>query len=497
MQDDISSDNESDSDDENPHQDTDLTPTEDNDASDEDDVQKAKAFAKTIKQSKKSSGTPSKGGEKLAAALAELDMDNYDDEDDDINIAADRLFGASNNPGMAFYRNPKDDPYLKSNNDTDSNDDSEEEEDLLLRDTDLLIVATRNEDDVSHLEVWVYEEPDERGDGNLYVHHALILPAFPLSVAWGDCDPCGSKDKKSLAAIGSFEPGIEIWDLDVLDTVEPIATLGGADYEAARALAMENDEADEKNESKKKKKKKAKLPRVPVKPGSHEDAVLGLAWNREYRNVLASASADTTVKIWDVATQQVDRTLQHHADKVQAVAWNPSEAPVLLSGGFDKQAALIDVRAIDSRAVVWNLPSDVEAMAWDPHSPTRFAVSTEDGEVLFFDARQGAGSSSLLTLKAHNKAASSLSYSPGVKNLLLTGSADKKTKIWSVDPGSGGAPILLAEEDLKVGAVFAAAFCRDAPLVVAAGGAKGTVAVWDTLNSEKVAAYVASIREVE
>ncbi len=50
--------------------------------------------------------------------------------------------------GIAF--NPADDPLLQRNSDSDT--DSEDEA-FRIRDDDLLILAARNEDDVSHLEV--------------------------------------------------------------------------------------------------------------------------------------------------------------------------------------------------------------------------------------------------------------------------------------------------------------------------------------------------------
>ena len=498
--------------------DEDEASTGDDDLDDEDAVAKAKAFAKTIKGSSASAtgrgrnGGSGPSGDVLARAMAELDMDKYDDDDDDEgdDKEARRLLG-SGNPGMAFHRNPEEDPYLlrsRDGDDSDGEDSMSEADDLRIRGTDLLILAARNDEDISNLELWVYEEPDERGDGNLYVHHSLLLPAFPLSLAWLDVDCTGRKERGNYAAVGSFEPGIEIWDMDVLDAVEPVGVLGGADYEKAKEqqhqllMAEGEDEDDEdgttskSKASKKKKKKKSKkkgtdkIPTIPVKPGSHSDAVLGLSWNRLYRNVLASASADTTVKVWDVSTLECSQTLTYHSDKVQAVSWNLVEGQVLLSGGFDKRVCLGDVRSNgDGNGVaVWEVGSDVEAVAWSPFTPTQFAVCAESGEVGVWDARRGAGSAPLVRFQAHKKAATSVSYSPAVPGLLCTASTDKKVKLWGVS-GEGDNAELLASEDLKVGALFGASFSRDVPSLVVVGGAKGEVAVWDTLSQESVVAW--------
>ena len=62
-----------------------------------------------------------------------------------------------------------------------------------------------------------------------------------------------------------------------------------------------------------------------------------------------------------------------------------------------------------------------------------------------------------------------------------------QVKLWDV---SSQQPSLIASQDLEVGAVFGAAFCPEAPWLIAAGGASGTVAVWDiTTNAAVMSKY--------
>ena len=66
--------------------------------------------------------------------------------------------------------------------------------------------------------------------------------------------------------------------------------------------------------------------------------------------MLASGSADQTVRLWDVSGDLASsaQCMRHHTDKVQALAWHPVDASVLLSAGFDRKVFALDVRAPDA-----------------------------------------------------------------------------------------------------------------------------------------------------
>ena len=186
-----------------------------------------------------------------------------------------------------------------------------------------------------------------------------------------------------------------------------------------------------------------------------------------------------------MARGECKHTLTHHGDKVQTVAWNGAQPSVLLTGGFDHRAAVADVRTPGGPVLAWGVSADVECAAWNPAAAEQFLVSVEDGHVTCHDARRGGGSAPLFTLAAHSKPASTLALCPSAPGLLATASTDKSTKLWDI---SRGAPELLVSRDLRVGAVFSAAFARDAPQLLAAAGAKGTVTVWDVATEAAVAA---------
>ncbi|CAG8729693.1 16063_t:CDS:2, partial [Acaulospora colombiana] len=200
------------------------------------------------------------------------------------------------------------------------------------------------------------------------------------------------------------------------------------------------------------------------------------------RNLLASSSADTTVKLWDLQSQKCAYSFNHHKDKVQQVEWHFIDSTILLTASFDKTVAAFDSRA-PSNVAYWNLGgADPECIHWDPFAPQYFYVSTEAGFVLYFDVRS-PGQTSIFTLHAHDSAVTSLDINPLIQGCVITGSTDKMVKVWDIKDTK---PTIVTSRDLGVGKVFSAQFSPDSPFQLAVAGSEGKVFIWDLSSNASV-----------
>jgi len=357
---------------------------------------------------------------------AEYGLDDYDEEEDGTN----NMLGLGD---LTSFSDPNEDPYLSTMDREIGEDDQEDLEDFQIRGTDNLIVCGHVEGDSSSLEIYVYNDVEDA----LYVHHDILLPSFPLALEWLSFDP-ESDTRGSLVAVGSMEPVIQVWDLDLVDCLEPAFKLG------------------------RKAKKKKKIPGV-----GHTDAVLALSWNSLCDHVLSSGSVDQTVLLWDLTTQQVASKLGKHKEKVQSLAFHPLEAHSLVTGCCDGLVRLFDCRAPDS-CKSWGVGGEIERVVWDHFNPFRCLAATDSGSVHYMDVRQ---EKPIWTLSAHSEAVTGLTLSAQVPGLVTTASSDGSLKVWDI---AGDQPAFVTEREVKLGQLQVLASCPDAPFVVCMGGDKSS-----------------------
>ncbi|PWN28413.1 WD40 repeat-like protein, partial [Jaminaea rosea] len=446
--------------------------------------------------------------------LAKYKLDTYDEEQS-TGIA---MGAFSNIKGLSFYKSNDDDPYITlkdGDKDIDGQDDDDEEREALeVLPSDNLLISAKTEDDVSLIEAHVYAPVTEEAPegSSLYVHHDLLLPSFPLCLEWLSHSPAAASSSTNTngatrasqgnyLAVSTMDPEIEIWNMDIIDGLVPSAVLGNR--EASKAWEKQ---AKKKGTGK---KKRRELAVRPNSPHHHTDAVLCLSWNPFVPNLLASSSADGTVKLWDLDAAPKEhgglealRSFEGlHSDKVQSVAWNTAVRSVLASGGYDGQVKIFDVRQPGVVICSVKVDGEIEKVRWNPWRCNNLLVSLDSGLVHSYDVDAVASSAaatgasqarSLFTLSAHSSACTSMDISPHIPGCLVTAGLDRQVKLWNLEPSPGGGPkpksiSLVASRDVGAGKVFAASFSPDEPLVIAAAGSSGKVKVWDAGQAKGVA----------
>ncbi|KRY19087.1 Periodic tryptophan protein 1 -like protein [Trichinella patagoniensis] len=335
----------------------------------------------------------------------------------------------------------------------------DEDEDFLLKADDNLVLFGCCVDNVENiLEVHVYNEAED----SYYPHHHYMLEEAPLCIEHVIFNK-DTRDKGNFCAVGTMDSAIELWNLDVVEAIEPVAIFG---------IRNQSSETD--------KKKTKKI--------SHENGVLSLTWNRILSHILASGSADFQIILWDIENQLGSAVLSGHSDKVQSIKWHPTESSRLLSGDTSGVVKLWDARESVCEKE-WNeFNAEIERVAWNPWKSENFfvcliltilltvnlnqkkieiQVAASDGRLYNMDIRSGI----VDVTEAHNGAVLGLSVNNKAENYMMTSSARGSLKLWKLD--DNGHFKLSKKYKLKMNDLLCCEFCPDEESVAACGGENG------------------------
>ncbi|MBD1883636.1 WD40 domain-containing protein [Microcoleus vaginatus] len=155
----------------------------------------------------------------------------------------------------------------------------------------------------------------------------------------------------------------------------------------------------------------------------HSGSVWGVAISSNGK-ILASASADKTIKLWNLESQTPIATLTGHSSSVNSVAFSP-DGKTLVSASEDMTIKLWHLQSQTPIATLTGHRSSVRSVAFSPDGKTLASVSDDMTIKLWHLQSQ----TPIATLTGHRSSVRSVAFSPDGKTLASV-SDDMTIKLW-------------------------------------------------------------------
>lgn len=180
---------------------------------------------------------------------------------------------------------------------------------------------------------------------------------------------------------------------------------------------------------------------------------------------LLASDSRNRIKLWDVTTGQLLRTLAGHADLINSVAFSP-DGRLLASGSRDDTIKLWEVATGQEVRTLSGHAGSVNSVAFSPDGRL-LASGSSDTTIKLWEVATG---SLVRTLSGHIYGVNSVAFSPDGQ-LLASGSSDQTLRLWNpvtgqelhvlISPGSG-------PESGHIESIESVAFSPDGRLVAGA-----------------------------
>ncbi|MDX2213596.1 MAG: NB-ARC domain-containing protein [Oculatellaceae cyanobacterium bins.114] len=205
----------------------------------------------------------------------------------------------------------------------------------------------------------------------------------------------------------------------------------------------------------------------------HIGWVWSVAFNKEGQ-VLASASGDHTIKLWDMNTGECFKTLENHMGWVRSVAFSPNDQ-WLASGSDDQTVRLWNAKTGERLKTFQGYARGVRSVAFS-RDRRRLVSGSDDWQVRLWDITS-TGNGDFISLAGHTGLVWSVAFSPN-DQLIASGSEDLTIRIWDVNTGR-----CLKKLEGHQDGVLSVAFSGDGRLL-ASGSSDRTIKLWDVRTWE-------------
>ncbi|MCJ1349647.1 hypothetical protein MMC31_007888, partial [Peltigera leucophlebia] len=146
--------------------------------------------------------------------------------------------------------------------------------------------------------------------------------------------------------------------------------------------------------------------------------------------LVASASLDDTVRLWDSSTGVAMQTLEGHLDRVSAVVFSP-DGKLVASSSDDHTIRLWDLSTGAALQTPKGHSDSVWAVVFSPDGKLVASASC-DHTIRLWDSSTGAA---LQTMEGHSHWVHAVVFSPGGK-LIASASLDNTVRIWDSSTGA-------------------------------------------------------------
>ena len=209
----------------------------------------------------------------------------------------------------------------------------------------------------------------------------------------------------------------------------------------------------------------------------HRGVITRIAWSPDGKT-LASPSRDSSIRLWDATTGELQQTLDGNAGGhtvwYSSVAWSPDGSQIAATSG-DRSVELWDVEKGNMYWALDGHTGPVHSVSWSPDG-AEIVTASSDGTVRLWDIDQ---TDLKWTATDHSNSVLAVAWSPDGK-MVASGSADNTVRIWEKHIGLTSRLTFEGHSD----PVSSVCWSHDGSLV-ASGSFDNTVRIWDAATGRQ------------